>query len=207
MSIKPLAPLEPKVSATVETPLVAENTSLTPTTVEGILSLVALLTQQNQLMQQQLAASQQAAIEANEKLASAILKTTEPRAVIRTQKEIAQELNEKMFLEQAKELEKRKRENKDYEQSQCEHIAGSQGDTKDVHQRTSIVWHRTDAQVDIGVCTCCGRQFHPEDPLDKQGRDYSYWRRKGSFNRISAAGVRQFMDPLKAQHDSYLRDS
>ena len=200
MSLKALKPLSPEtpVSANVETPDSTEliqgiDTSAKPLTTEQLLAVIVSLQQDN--------------AKANAALANAILETTKPREVIKTKEQVAREANDKMFLEQAKELQKRQRETKHLEQDQCEHIAGSLGETKDVHQRTSIVWHRTDAQVDIGICTTCGRQFHPEDKLDNQGRNYGYWRRKGSFNRISAAGVRQFMDPLKAQHDSYLRDS
>jgi hypothetical protein len=176
------------------------DSSATPISTDGLLTLIAT-------MQQQLLESQNAAREANEKLANAILKTTEPREEVKTKKQLADEANQKMFEEQSKEQRRRQIATKKYEQEICDHIAGGLGEVKDVHQRTSILWHRTDAQVDVGICTTCGRQFHPEDPLDSQGRDYSYWRRKGSFNKISAAGVRQFMDPKKAQHDSYLRDN
>lgn len=200
MSLKALKPISPEtpVSANVETPSSTEllqgiDTSAKPLSSEQLLAIIVSLQQDN--------------AKANKALADAILETTKPREVVKTKHQLAQEENNRMFLEQAKELSKRQKETKLNEQNNCEHIAGSLGETKDVHQRTSIVWHRTDAQVDIGICTTCGRQFHPEDPLDNQGRNYSYWRRKGSFNRISAAGVRQFMDPLKAQHDSYLRDS
>ena len=178
----------------------AMNSSATPISTDGLLTLIAS-------MQQQLLESQEAARAANENLAKAILKTTEPREEIKTKKQLAEEANQKMFEEQSKEQRRRQLETKKYEQEVCDHLAGGLGEVKDVHQRTSIIWHRTDAQVDVGICTTCGRIFHPEDPLDKQGRDYSYWRRKGSFNKISAAGVRQFMDPKKAQHDSFLRDS
>ena len=200
MSLKAIKPRtvseEGDVSANAESAPVIEaaiDTSKQPLSVEQLLAVIVSLQQDN--------------AKANAALANAILETTKPREVIKTKHQLAQEENNRMFLEQAKELSKRQKETKLNEQNNCEHIAGSLGETKDVHQRTSIVWHRTDAQVDIGICTTCGRQFHPEDPLDNQGRNYSYWRRKGSFNRISAAGVRQFMDPLKAQHDSYLRDS
>jgi hypothetical protein len=220
MSLKAIPPLKKEsATAVLDEPVSAEHvsaiaektqiadTSATPITTDGILALVAALTQQNALMQKQLEISQKAQLDANEKLAAAIIETTKPREVLKTREQIAREANDKMFEAQAKELRQRQKETKEYGQDLCDHIAGGLGETKDVHLRTSIIWHRTDAQVDIGICTTCGRQFHPEDPLDKQGRNYTYWRRKGSFNRISAAGTRQFMDPLKAMHDSYLRDS
>jgi hypothetical protein len=158
-------------------------------------------------MQRQLVASQKSAAESNAALANAILETTKPREYIPTAKELAAQANEKMIKNLEVELARRQKATKAYEQKMCDHIAGGMGETKDVHQRTSILWHRTDAQTDIGICTECQRMFHPEDPIDHLGHDYTYWRRKGSFNRVSAAGFRQFMDPLKAQHDSFLRDS
>lgn len=185
----------------------AVDTSQAPLTTEALLSLVASLTQQMLVSQQQAAEERRAAAEANQKLADAILETTKPREILKSKEQLAREENDRIFEVQAKELSKRQKETKQYEQTICDHIAGGLGETKDVHLRTSIVWHRTDAQVDVGICTTCGRQFHPDDPLDAQGHDYTYWRRKGSFNRISAAGVRQFMDPRKAMKDSYLRDN
>jgi hypothetical protein len=199
MSIKPIKPLSPEtpVSTNVEPAPSVEtltlDTSKQPLTTDQLLAIIVGLQQEN--------------AKANKALADAIIETTKPREVIKTKDQLAREANDRMFLEQAKELSKRQKETKKLEQTLCDHIAGSLGETKDVHQRTSIVWHRTDAQVDIGICTTCGRQFHPEDPADDQGHTYTYWRRKGSFNRISAAGTRQFLDPLKAQHDSFLRDS
>jgi hypothetical protein len=200
MSIKPIKPKsdspEESVSANVETPPVIEtavDTSAKPLSTEQLLQIIVSLQQDN--------------AKANAALANAILETTKPREVLKTKEQLAREANDKIFEEQAKETRRRQRQTKQTEQEQCDHIAGSLGETRDVHQRTSIVWHRTDAQVDIGICSTCHRLFHPEDPVDAQGHNYSYWRRKGSFNRISAAGVRQFMDPLRAQHDSFLRDS
>jgi hypothetical protein len=190
---KEVSPEEPVSTAVENVDDAVLDTSKQPLSTDALLSLIATLTQQN--------------AESNRKLAEAILETTKPREVLKTKEQLAREANDKMFYEQAKELARRQRETKNLEQKLCDHIAGGLGETKDVHQRTSIVWHRTDAQVDIGICTTCGRRFHPEDKVDDQGHDYTYWRRKGSFNRISAAGVRQFLDPLRAQHDSYLRDS
>ena len=195
MSLKTLKPLssEPEISTNVETQGV--DTSATPLTVESLLSLIATLTKQN--------------AESNAALAAAIIKTTEPREALKTKEQIAREANDALFDANAKELRKRQRENLRFNQDRCDHIAGGSdlSEQRDVHGRTSIVWHRTDAQIDVGVCTTCDRHFHPEDALDAQGHDYTYWRRKPSFNKLSTAGFRQFMNPLKAQHDSYLRDS
>jgi hypothetical protein len=195
-ALKPLSKEEP-VSAVAESTPTAENTGIDtsthPLTTDQLLAIIVSLQTEN--------------AKANAALANAILETTKPREVLKTAKQLADEANDKMFYEQSKELSLRQKDTKRREQELCDHIAGSRGDTPDMTGKTSIVWHRTDAQVDIGICQNCGRMFHPEDPLDEQNRDYTYWRRKKSFNKISAAGVRQFMNPLKAQHDSFLRDS
>ena len=199
MSLKALKPIssETTVSAVAESAPVTEtpgiDTSAHPLTVEQLLAVIVSLQQDN--------------AKSNAALAAAILETTKPREILKTKEQLVREQNDRTFDEQAKEIRARQKDTKQREQAMCDHIAGSLGDTPDMTGKTSIVWHRTDAQVDIGICQNCQRLFHPEDPLDSQGRDYTYWRRKKSFNRISAAGVRQFMNPLKAQHDSFLRDS
>ncbi len=196
---------ETLVSAPVETTpnpeLAAFNSSASPITTEGLLSLIASLSQQ-------LVATQQSAASANEKLAEAILKTTEPREVLKTRQQLAQEENDKLFDANAKELRRRQLLNKEAVENDCVHIAGCSqlSEQKDIAGRTAIVWHRTDAQYDVGICTVCGRQFHPDDPLDALGHTYNFWRKQPSFNKLSAAGYRQFENPGKARVDSYLRD-
>ena len=193
MSIKALKPLEATTdpSANQET-----NSSAQPISTDALLTLIAS-------MQQQLLASQQANADANARLAEAILKTTEPREYVKTTKELAVEANEELFKKNEKELERRKKANKEAEQTYCEHIAGCSqlGDEKDLRGRTSILWHRNDVSVDVGICTNCQRIFRPTDP------DYMAWRRKPSINKLSAAGSRVVMDPVKAQDESYLHDS
>ena len=196
---------ETPISANAETApnaeLVAFNSSASPITTEGLLSLIAS-------MSQQLLASQQTAALANERLAAAILKTTEPKEVLKTRQQLAQEENDKLFDANAKELRRRQLLNKTAVENDCVHIAGCSqlSEQKDIAGRTAIVWHRTDAQYDVGICTVCGRQFHPDDPLDALGHTYNFWRKQPSFNKLSAAGYRQFENPGKARVDSYLRD-
>ena len=136
MSIKALKPLEATTdpSANQET-----NSSAQPISTDALLTLIAS-------MQQQLLASQQANADANARLAEAILKTTEPREYVKTTKELAVEANEELFKKNEKELERRKKANKEAEQTYCEHIAGCSqlGDEKDLRGRTSILWHRND---------------------------------------------------------------
>lgn len=193
---------ETPVSANAENPeLSAFNSSASPITTEGLLSLIASLSQQ-------LVATQQSAAAANEQLAAAILKTTEPREILKTRQQLAQEQNDQIFDAQAKELRRRQLLNKQFKENDCVHIAGCSqlSEQKDIAGRTSIIWHRTDAQYDFGICTVCGRQFHPDDPIDSLGHTYNFWRKQPSFNKLSAAGFRQFDNPSKARTDSYLRD-
>jgi len=192
----------PETVSTVENAdLAAFNSSASPITTEGLLSLIASLSQQ-------LVVTQKSAAAANEKLAEAILKTTEPREVVKSRQQLAQEENDKLFDKNAKELRRRQLLNKEAVENDCVHIAGCSqlSEQKDIAGRTAIVWHRTDAQYDVGICTVCGRQFHPDDPLDSLGHTYNFWRKQPSFNKLSAAGYRQFENPGKARVDSYLRD-
>ena len=206
---------ETSVSATAEstpkteTPdLASFNSSASPITTEGLLQLIASMSQQLLASQQAAAEQAAAAAAANEKLAAAILKTTEPREVVKSRQQLAQEENDKLFDKNAKELRRRQLLNKEAVENDCVHIAGCSplSEQKDIAGRTAIVWHRTDAQYDVGICTVCGRQFHPDDPQDSLGHTYNFWRKQPSFNKLSAAGFRQFENPGKARVESYLRD-
>ena len=148
-------------------------------------------------MQSQLAESQRQQSEANRALADAIIESRKPYVDPRKKQ------NDEMFKEQERQIALRTKVNVTYAQSVCEHIAGCSAlsEQKDIAGRTSFVWHRNDIGVDIGVCTVCQKILRPEDP------DYALWRRKSSFNKLSAAGTRTFMDPLKARSESYLHDS
>ena len=204
MSIKGI-PVSTTPAAVLEAP--AENpekynSSLSPISTDALLTLIAS-------MQQQLLTSQQNAAEANAQLAAAILKTTEPREIIKSKKDLAKEANDKMFDEQAREMAKRQKENITQVRDNCVHIAGCSelSEQRDIAGRTSIIWHRNDAQVDVGICSVCQRIFHPDDKVDSTGRSYQFWRKQPSFNKISASGFRSFMDPNKARSESYLHDS
>ena len=190
-ALKPLSP-EPEVSTVAETAPATETPQAI--SVADLLSLIATLTKQNS--------------EANEKLAAAIIKTTEPRAVVKTQKEIANEKNQELFDKNAKIQAKRLKDAVAYEQNNCEHIAGSSrlSEEHDLRGRTAILWHTTDVGVDVGICLVCQRFFRPTDPVDGQGHDYTYWRKKPSMCKISRAGSRTFLNPLQAMDESYLHD-
>ena len=192
---------ESEVSTTVENPE-QFNSSVAPITTDALLTLMVQ-------MQAQLAESRKQAAEANAKLAEAILETTKPREVLKTKEQVAREANDKLFDEKAKELKRRQNENLKYQQDLCDHIAGCSelSEQRDIAGRTSIVWHRNDVSVDIGICTNCGRHFHPTDAPDAQGHTYQYWRKKPSFNKLSTAGPRTMLNPQQAMEDSYLHDS
>jgi hypothetical protein len=197
-ALKPLSKEEP-VSAPVETAPTAENTgidtSAKPLSSEQLLAIIVSLQQEN--------------AKANAALANAILETTKPREVLKSAKELANEANDELFKKNEKEYRQRERAANKYNQDNCDHVAGGNqlSEQRDIAGRTSIVWHRTDTGADVGICTNCGRQFHPLDSPDEQGHSYVYWRKKPSFNKLSASGNRQFANPSKAMSDAYLRDS
>lgn len=176
---------ETAVSANVETPQV-----LPAMTTADLLTIIAT-------MQQQLVETQKAQAEANKALAEAIIDSKKPYV------DPKKAHNDELFKANERELQLRQKTNVKYTQSICEHIAGSSplSEQKDIAGRTSFVWHRNDVGVDIGICTVCQKIMRPEDP------DYAVWRRKSSFNKLSAAGTRLFLDPIKAREESYLHDT
>jgi hypothetical protein len=105
--------------------------------------------------------------------------------------EVLQNENDRNFRKELKILRTRINHAKKQEQQQCPHVAGCNiaSETQDQLGRTSIVWHRTDLGIDVGICNNCHRLFQPSDP------DYMEWRKKNSFNSMSAAGYRTFHTP------------
>jgi len=79
-------------------------------------------------------------------------------------------------------------------QASCPHIQGCNplSEAMSPTNATSIVWHKLDTNVVVGLCTNCLRPFWPTDS------DYAQWRGKKSGNRTSASGYREFMDPAAA---------
>ena len=184
------AVLDEPVSASAEKPQASETVAAPAPAMsnEQLLTLVAqLMATQTQLLQ----------------------KLSDPPEAKKSKEQIAREQNEKMFDERAKELRKRQKETARAEQDECVHIAGCSplSEQKDIAGRTAIIWHRNDVGVDLGICTVCQRFFHPSDPPDAQGHTYSFWRKQPSFNKISAAGYRTVLDPVRAREESYLHDS
>ena len=182
---------EEEISVFAETSPVSETAAPPAMTTEDLLKLVAGLL-----------ANQQ-------KQTEAIIELSRPKAPYKSDKELAHEANEKMFDERAKELRARQKATNKAGQDDCVHIAGCSplSEQKDIAGRTAIIWHRNDVGVDIGIFTVCQRPFHPSDPVDGQGHSYSFWRKQPSFNKLSTAGFRTVLDPVRAREESYLHDS
>jgi hypothetical protein len=92
---------------------------------------------------------------------------------------------EKLFRKRYKLLSARRRQAQAQDQAECLHIAGCNplSEEFDSRGRTSIVWHSLNTGEIVGICTNCLRYFFPSDP------DYSVWRKRSSFNKISGTGV------------------
>jgi len=148
-------------------------------------------------MQQQLATLVANQSASSEKQTEAILELA-----LKTQKQVAEELNEKQFKDQQKQQEAIAKANQKWAHENCDHIAGCNalGETANVAGLTAIIWHRGDVGQTTGICTVCQRIFKQTDP------DFYQWRKKKSFNRESASGLRTVPDPLKAIELSYLHD-
>jgi len=195
MSITAIPPLEKKAAKTATA--VLEPLDLPSPEVVPAMSTEALMTLVAQLLVQQ------------QKQTEAIIELSKPREPLKTKAQLAAEANEKLFDERAKEQRRRQKETQAFEQSSCEHIAGcsSLSEQHDIANRSSILWHRNDVGVDVGICTVCQKFFYPSDPPDAQGHTYAYWRKKTSFNKMSMAGFRTILDPVRAREESYLHDS
>lgn len=102
--------------------------------------------------------------------------------------------NEEMFRQNTRRQMEQQDADKKASQAHCPHIAGcnSLSEFRDHMNRTSIIWHKTDATEVVGICTNCQRWFRSNEP------DYSEWRSKPCFNRPSASGNREYMDPRAA---------
>lgn len=149
--------------------------------VAELAALIGRLTQEaNERAAAQIASS-------NESLANALLESRKPYVDPRVAE------NDRLFREQTKEQERRKRAAIEASQKWCEHRAGSLGDVADPGHRTSIVWHQNDIHSIVGICTICQRQFHEGD------EDYMKWRGQKSFNKMSRSGQDRYIpDHAKA---------
>ena len=96
------------------------------------------------------------------------------------------ELSDKLFVLTARETALRNAIAIKTQEIECSHIAGENAlsECGDIAKRTSIVWHDLSPLKPriVGLCTNCQRQFLPEHV------DYTYWRSRPSFNKMSKAG-------------------
>jgi hypothetical protein len=120
-------------------------------------------------------------------LSSALLESRKPY-VSEAQKE-----NEKTMRESMKGQRERLLADIQASQENCPHLQGSNALSDFSGQLTSIVPHRLDIGVVIGICTNCLRVFKPKD------KDYITQMRRKSGNRISSAGIRMFLNPLDVE--------
>lgn len=100
------------------------------------------------------------------------------------------EANEKEFQRTNQELEENKRRAVADAQKNCPHEKGSTGNRS---FGESAFWiHRLDSQETIGICSQCNKvisSLNPDDTI--------FFRKRGD-NLPSQAGVRTFLDPIKA---------
>lgn len=100
-----------------------------------------------------------------------------------------QHANDETMRQSMREQMKRIREDIAASQDSCPHLQGSNPLSEQSGVLTSIVRHRLDTGEVVGFCTNCTRIFRAND------KDYGYWMRRKSGNRLSEAGRRFFLDP------------
>jgi len=79
-------------------------------------------------------------------------------------------------------------------QATCPHLQGSSENSDFTGQLSSIVMHRLDSGVVVGICTNCQLQIFSDDPDVNIQKIF----RQKSGNRMSSAGIRTFHDPKAA---------
>ena len=79
-------------------------------------------------------------------------------------------------------------------QETCCHLQGSSEQSDYTGQLSSIVMHRLDSGVVVGICTNCQLQIFSDDPNPETKKLF----KMKSGNRMSSAGLRTFNDPNAA---------
>lgn len=102
--------------------------------------------------------------------------------------------NEKAMRESMRKVNERMKAQIIASQSTCPHLQGSSENSDFTGQLSSIVMHRLDSGVVVGICTNCQLQIFSDDPDVNVQRIF----RQKSGNRMSSAGVRTFRDPNAA---------
>jgi len=101
--------------------------------------------------------------------------------------------NDKMMREQMRESNERINREIEASRLSCAHLQGSNALSEFQGQLGSFVLHQLDTGVVVGICTNCQKQIWSNNPEDQ------IWFTKKQANRMSRAGQRVFLDPLKAQ--------
>jgi hypothetical protein len=135
-----------------------------------------------------ISASVSNALEQSSKImANAILEARKPYV------DPGREENERRQREQSREAYERIRAEIEASYKTCPHLQGSNALSEFQGQLGSFVLHQLDTGVIVGICTNCQKQIWSNNP-----EDHEYFRRKQA-NRISRAGQRVFLNPVKAQ--------
>lgn len=120
-------------------------------------------------------------------IADALIEARKPYKDPRT------EANDEMMRKQGRETWERIQREIVASRETCAHLQGSNALSEFQGQLGSFVLHQLDTGVVVGICTNCQKQIWSNNP-----EDHAWFSRK-SANRMSRAGQRVFMDPLKAQ--------
>lgn len=102
--------------------------------------------------------------------------------------------NEKAMRESMRVVNERMQRQIKASQSTCFHLQGSSENSDFTGQLSSIVMHRLDSGVVVGICTNCQLQIFSDDLSVETQKIF----RMKSGNRMSSAGIRTFQDPKAA---------
>ncbi len=132
--------------------------------------------------------SEQIVSEGMSELAKAIIEARKPYVDPRDVE------NEKAMRESMRKVNERMKAQIVASQETCPHLQGSSENSDFTGQLSSIVMHRLDSGVIVGICTNCQLQIFSNDPDVNVQKIF----RQKSGNRMSSAGVRTFRDPNAA---------
>jgi hypothetical protein len=99
--------------------------------------------------------------------------------------------NEKQMRDSMRIVNERMRKQILASQATCPHLQGASEQSDFTGQLSSIVRHRLDSGVIVGICTNCQMQIFSDDPRPEVQKIF----RMKSGNRMSSAGIRTFTDP------------
>lgn len=99
--------------------------------------------------------------------------------------------NDRRFRESEREVQARIRAEIEASRDNCEHLQGSNALSEFQGQLGSFVLHQLDTGAVVGICTNCQKQIWSNVAEDQK------WFKRKSANRMSRAGQRFFMDPVK----------